>query len=132
MSLHHEAGDVCPLCEAKLETAHPDLVLWFRRVKKRHINVHISWAFRGQEDQNKMYLEGKTNATFGKSPHNYMEDGKKRSKALDLFLLDEDGVARFPPMFYAKLNAENEADKEPLKWGGKFKSFGDANHFELA
>lgn len=129
--IRHTDDEVCLLCEQKIMTAHPFMADWFRRVKKRYRNAHVSWAWRGPADQNRMKAEGKSNAEFGKSPHNHMVDDRPCSLALDLFLLDEDGLARFPPMFYAKVNSDNERDREPIKWGGKFKSFGDANHFEM-
>lgn len=129
--LRHTADDVCPLCEDKLLCAHPRIADWFRRLKKRHPNVHVSSSWRGQSEQNQLFKEGKTRAPFPKSKHNHMEDGRPCSLALDLFQIDEDGVARFAPLFYAKVNAENEADRELIRWGGKFKSFVDGPHFEL-
>lgn len=132
MSAHHTHDKVCPLCTEKALTAHPYLAAWFGRVKKRYPNVHISWAWRGAEDQEKFFKEGKTRCHFPNSKHNKTKpDGTPCSMALDLFLWDEDGVARFPPLWYARLNAENEADREPIKWGGEFKSIGDGDHFEL-
>jgi hypothetical protein len=131
MRLHHEHGPVCPLCTEKLKTAHPLLVAWFQRVKARHINAHVSWAYRGPEDQEKAFKEGKTKLHYPDSKHNNMFNGKPCSLALDLFILDEDGVARFPGLWYAKLNVENEANKEPIFWGGRFKSFGDLDHWQL-
>lgn len=132
MSLHHEAGATCTLCASKLLTAHPYLRDWFESVKIRYPNVHISWAFRGEEDQNRMKADGKSNASFGSSPHNHMENGKPCSLALDLFLLDEDGVARFPPLFYAKLYSDCKRDMDRIRWGGTFKKLLDQNHFEMA
>ena len=71
-----------------------------------------------------------TNAQYGQSPHNRTEDDKPCSLALDLFVLSVEGVALWPPMFFAKLNTENELQREPVKCGIKFKELGDANHFE--
>ncbi len=132
MSKHHEAGPECPLCEQKLATAHPTLVAWFRRVKARYENIHISWAFRGEADQNKAFMEGRGPA-WPLSKHNNQKDSLPYSLALDLFTVDDDGVGRFPPMLYAKLAAENVANHEPIKWGGTFKKVkGDLDHFELS
>lgn len=132
MRLHID-GPECPECNKKLLTAHPYLSSWFKKkVKKQYPNAHISWAWRGEADQNQFLKEGKTTLPFPRSPHNKSKpDGTKCAMALDLFLIDDDGSARFPPLWYAKLNTENEADREPIRWGGKFKSIGDGDHFEL-
>jgi hypothetical protein len=117
MSLHHTDAPACPLCEEKLRTAHSVMADWFRRIKKQFENVHISWAYRGAEDQERFFKEGKTRCRFPKSAHNYAINGKPCSLALDLFLIDEDGSARFPPLFYAKVNEINQQNKEPIRWG---------------
>jgi len=131
MRLHHELGESCPLCEAKLKGAHPFMRDWFHAVKRRYANVHISWAYRSDEDQAEMVASGKSQAAPGKSPHNHRENGQPCSLALDLFLLDEDGVARFPVPFYEKLYGECRLNTEPIRWGGKF-SFRDYNHYEMS
>jgi hypothetical protein len=130
-SARHTEGKVCPSCDEKLKTAHPDIAAWFRDVKRRHQNVHVSWAWRGADAQNKAYFEGKSNCPFPKSPHNHTEGGKPCSLALDLFLITEEGEAVFPAAFYKRLNAENEAAKIRMIWGGHFKSLGDAGHFQI-
>lgn len=128
---HHDESPDCPLCSEKLKTAHSLMVDWFKRVKLRYPNVHVSWAYRGQADQEKAFADKRTKVHFPNSPHNHSQDGKPCALALDLFLIDEDGIARFPGMFYAKLNAENEQNKEPIFWGGRFKNFGDLDHFQI-
>lgn len=129
---HHTHDPVCPSCEEKLIDAHVMLGNWFRRLKGRYQNVHISWSYRGAEDQEKAFVEGKTRAHFGQSPHNHQRDAKPYSLALDIFQIDEDGTARFSGVFCAKVNAENEANKEHIIWGGKFKDLGDADHFQVS
>lgn len=131
MKVHHTSDRVCPSCEAKLLTAEPALGEWFRRLKARYINVHIAWAYRGAEDQEQAFRDRKSNCHYPDSPHNKTKDGKPCSIALDLFQEDEDGVARFSKDFYAKVNAENLANHEPLIWGGDFKTLGDFDHFQL-
>jgi hypothetical protein len=131
MSLHHTDDPVCPLCEAKLQQAHSYLQGFFREKKKKYSNLHVSWSFRNKVEQEQAYLDGKTRAHFPKSPHNKMKDGKPCAEALDLFQIDEDGVARFSPLFYVKLSHECEEDKLPIVWGGNFKKLHDYDHFEL-
>lgn len=130
--VRHTHDPRCPLCEEKLATAHPVMRDWLRRVKDRHPSVHVSWAWRGEEDQNRFKAEGMSNASFGESKHNHMEDGKPCSLALDLFELTPAGAARWDGVFFAALNDENEAQRELLVWGGKFRKLGDACHFEMS
>lgn len=131
MALHHTDKKQCELCESKLKLAHPYLVDWFHKKKDKYKNLHVSWAFRNETEQNAFYRDGKTRAMWPNSPHN-----KTPAEALDLFLIDEDGVARFPVKFYVQLDQENQADKEPIYWGGNIKLAGqgsrpDFNHYQL-
>lgn len=112
MSLHHEAGDICPLCESKLLDAHPDIVGWFHKVKKRHPEAHTSWTYRGKEEQDRFFRDGLTLVMWPDSPHN-----KKPSAAIDVFILNKDGVALFPFKFYEMLHAEIESDGDKILWG---------------
>lgn len=131
MRLHHTDDPICPLCEEKLKGAHEYMAEWFRRVKRSYPNVHTSCAYRGKEEQDAAVARGASRARFPKSAHNFERDGKPCSLALDLFQIDEDGIGRWVPLFFAKINAENEKSGEPLIWGGRFKSIGDSCHFEL-
>lgn len=129
--MRHTEGD-CPLCRKKLEGAHVYLRDWFYRVKAREPSIHVSWAWRGPEDQAKLKSEGASNASFPNSPHNHQTKDGPCSLALDLFQIDADGQARFSGLFMAKIWAKCEADKEPFIWGGYFKKpAGDFCHFEL-
>lgn len=132
VSLHHTDGESCPLCVEKLKQAHLYLVQWFLVLKRKYPNVHVSWAWRGQRDQDHALETHASALRWPFSAHNHtMKDGSPCSMALDLFQLDEDGVARWSPTFFSKVNAENEAAGEPIQWGGKFKSFGDSCHFQF-
>jgi hypothetical protein len=132
-TLHHTHDAECPLCKQKLSTAHPRLRDWYLiRVKPAHPGVHISWAWRGKEDQEKFFQEKKTTKHFPDSPHNHMlEDGTPCSLALDLFLLTADNRALFPSKIYATIAQEAESQRDPIFWGGHFKSLGDADHFQF-
>lgn len=127
---HHTSDAVCPSCAEKLLQAHPYLQSWFKEVKSRYANAHVSWSFRDMTDQNEYLREGKTRLAFPKSAHNVSVQGKPCSMALDLFLIDEDGIAKWPPLWFAKLNSENQTMKEPIFWGGKWKSLGDGDHYQ--
>ncbi len=133
--LHHsnESDEVCYLCLDKLQTAHVALQEWFKRKKAKYPNIHVSWAYRDAEDQMKAFLAGTSRLQYPDSPHNKLNQltQKPESLALDVFQIDEDGIGRFSPKFYLLLNAENEMDNEPILWGGKFKTLGDYDHYQL-
>ena len=132
LRLHHEEGAQCPLCDWKLTTAHPRLAQWFWALKKRYKNAHVSWAYRNEDKQKLFFNEGKSRVLYPNSKHNKVDaKGNPCSLALDLFQIDEDGLARFPNPWYAKIHAENEANREPIVWGGSWEKFPDLNHFEL-
>jgi hypothetical protein len=132
MSFHHTADKTCLSCEDKLQSAHAVLRAWFHAVKDKYPNVHISWGYRNQADQEQAFHEGKTELHYPHSAHNAVGiDSKPCARALDLFQIDEDGVARFAQLFYAKIADECLQNRDPIKWGGHWKSIGDADHFEL-
>lgn len=129
---HHTQNKVCPLCEEKLATAHPYLREWFtQKVKPKFPQAHVSWTYRGKADQDAFFGVGKTKLKWPDSKHNATKDGAPCARALDLFELMQDNRARFSPAFYVSINAQNESEGAPIKWGGKFKNFGDGDHFEL-
>lgn len=130
MTLHHTDDLICPLCEEKLKGVHEKLQAWFLEAKKEFRNIHIACAWRGQEDQEKAYQEGKTRAHFPFSKHNHTREGTPCSLALDVFQL-VDGEAVFDSKFYACLNDLNQSLNCPILWGGTFKSIIDRDHFEL-
>jgi len=132
MTLHHEAGPKCPLCDWKLTSAHLDLAQWFWRVKAKYNNAHVSWAYRNAEEQAQAFEAGRSRVLWPNSKHNHTDEkGNPCSLALDLFLLDEDGVARFTKPWYSKVNSDNLANKEPIEWGGGWLGYPDADHFQL-
>lgn len=135
MRPRHKHGERCPKCEQMLEGAHPKMREWFLRyLKPCFPEAHISCAYRGEEDQERAFREGKSKARFGKSPHNAIdESGNPCSRALDIFVLSEDGKhALFPKAWYKDLFDLCVVDGAiKITWGGNFKTLGDANHFEL-
>ncbi len=124
---HHTSDLVCALCEQKLTEAHPDLVEWFKALKARHSNVHVSWSYRDKASQTQAFTSGASKLQFPQSAHN-----KQPAMALDIFLIDETGKAVWDPVFCAKVNQESMALGYPLKWGGNWKALGDNDHFELS
>jgi len=131
MAVHHTDDPVCELCLSKISTAHPYLQGWFKRIKQKYPSVHVSWAFRDQINQEEAFKEGKSKLHFPLSAHNHTEKTRPYSLAIDIFQIDADGMARFSPLFCAKVNADNEEANEPLLWGGKWKKLGDMDHFQI-
>lgn len=130
--LHHTEDVLCPMCEDKLTKTHPDMIAWYRTKKTKYANLHISWSFRTAEEQNAMVVAGKSKLQWPQSKHNHTDPfGKPESLALDLFIIGEDGEAKFPKPFYQQLAKCCSDNHEPIRWGGVFKYLGDFDHFEL-
>lgn len=122
MAKHIINGD-CPKCKEILMSTlcHPTLREWFVDLQAQRPEVHIAYAYRGKKEQDAMQRDGKSNAKFGKSPHNYIP-----VMALDIFFL-VDGK------YYLDLKwLENIANTAPsnIAWGGVWKMV-DGPHFEI-
>lgn len=131
--MKHENGvSSCPSCEDKLAFAHDDLATWFReRVKTKYPDCHVSWSYRGNQDQEQAFLDGKSKLHFPLSAHNKSNDqGRPCALALDLFQLDDNGVGRWGWSYFRSIADDAKAHAVPIKWGGDFKTLGDADHFE--
>lgn len=130
---HINGVSACPRCEDKLKDAHADLAEWFRdKVKPRYPQAHVSWSYRGQDDQERAFLDGKSKLHFPLSAHNKSDDqGHPCALALDLFQLSDDGVAVWPWKFFYAISVMASRDKAPIGWGGLWTHLGDADHFEL-
>jgi hypothetical protein len=136
MAVRHQHGSGCPKCEEMFQEGHPRLKEWFETVVKKHFpEAHASCVWRGKEDQDRDFAEGKSKLRWPKSHHNRLdENGKPQSKAVDLFWLSSDGKqALFPLDWYKEIFATAvDYSAIPIRWGGTFKTLGDSNHFELA
>jgi len=123
----------CPSCEDKLKQAHPQLANWFREdVKSKYPDAHISWSYRDRMNQNQAFAEGKSKLVFPLSAHNKSDDqGNPCALALDLFQLASNGMGCWPWAYFKQIAEEMKASRQDMKWGGDFKSLGDADHFEL-
>lgn len=90
-------------------------------------DLTVICGYRGEEEQNKAYAEGKSNARFGQSKHNH-----KPSLAMD--------IAPYPINWDAKDYRWQEMAKNAfwcasqlgfeITWGGNF-SFKDMPHIEI-
>src|SRR4051812_40172354 len=114
---HHINDLECPLCAEKLTTADPKIADWFLVIKKEFPVAHISWAYRGKVEQDRMVAEGKSRTKYPRSKHNVERDGMPCSQALDLFEL-KDGKALFDRSFYLSINKYSRKLGYLIKWGG--------------
>lgn len=132
-ALRHQSGISCGLCDAKLAQVHDDLGAWFRAAKLKWQNMHISWGFRDQLAQDRAFKDGASFLVWPHSAHNYMIGTRPCALALDIFQIDEDGIARFEYLFNKTLWEWTTRDygSKSLLWGGHFKKLGDSGHFEL-
>lgn len=122
---HHTHDQECPACEEKLEKSHASLVVWFQKKKAKNPKLHISWSHRDKDSQEEAYSEGKTKLHYPNSKHN-----KLPAEALDLFELNDQGIAIWNPMTFADIASESEKDGDPIMWGGRWKTIGDTDHFQ--
>lgn len=128
--MHRNSQD-CPRCRFKLIEAHIAMVDWFNWIKGLFPDAHVSWSFRNEKTQNLMVKTGKSRLAWPNSKHNFSQDGQPCSKALDLFRLDDVGVAKFEKPWFEKIYRVSVENNFPIRWGGNFKSFADSDHFEL-
>lgn len=125
MGLHHTPDPICPLCADKLSRAHEDLVSWFMIVKAQFIDAHVSWSYRDEEAQEAAFDDGKTRLHYPNSAHNELP-----SSALDLFQIIQE-QAIWDPKFFVDLADFNSKKFPHILWGGRWKTLGDYDHFEL-
>jgi hypothetical protein len=137
--IHHKNGVAeCPECENKLKDAHPKLAEWYReKVKTAFPSCHISWSFRGKQDQEQAFSDRKSDLHFPFSPHNKSDDqGNPCALALDLFELDFNGIGRWAWGYFRDIAKTLPDCGFPVEWAGNWKSekgkkLGDFDHFEL-
>ncbi len=91
-----------------------------------HMDVSVLCGYRGEEDQNKAFQEGKSKLKFPMSKHN-----KKPSLAVDLapFPIDWKDIGRFNRML-DKVQEIADKHKIKIRLGRTFK-FKDYPHIEL-
>lgn len=123
----------CPLCELKLTQAHPRLAEWFRkRVKPNYPEAHVSWSYRGKDDQEQAFLDGKSKLHYPNSKHNTVDEtGAPLSEAIDLFELDYHGQASWPWKFFRDIATMADLSADPIVWGGTWADISDGDHFQL-
>ena len=118
----------------KLETCDPLIQLVMNGVI-RNYDIIIVCGFRNEQDQEKAFREGYSNAKWGQSPHNVFP-----SEAVDIAPYPWDKYKNDHGKFYEMAAYVLEVASVmgiKLKWGGNWKIRGvsklvDLPHFELA
>ena len=95
---------------------------------RSEFDLTVTDGYRGEEDQNWAYVNGKSKAKFGQSKHNYFP-----SKAIDICPYPINWDTKDVRWQEMALNAMWCAGKLgfEITWGGSFKTFKDMPHFEL-
>lgn len=112
----------------KLETCHDDLQRLMMMVMRKNImDFTILEGYRGEEEQNRLKKEGKSNARYGQSKHNL-----NPSHAVDIapYPIDWQDTERFALLAGIILSTAKDLGIN-IRWGGDFKSIKDMPHFEL-
>lgn len=134
MSMHKNISFENPFCEScqaflpDLSFEMHDFYLW---LIKNNPDMHIYAGFRNKPQQHEDFLSGKSDVDWPNSKHNFMEGTKPFSKAIDIFVLDPDGIARWPATRFQDLYNEAILSNHPITWGGAWERFPDANHYEV-
>ena len=124
-----------PLSKRRLAECHPDLQKLMNEVIK-HYDIVVLCGFRGKDEQDKAFREGKSKLSFPKSKHNVTP-----SLAVDIapYPLDWNDLKRFWHLAgYVKATAEKMGIKirQGADWDGdndfKDQKFIDLPHVELA
>lgn len=127
---HQFGATSCPLCQKKLEGCNPFMNVLYHEMRAIEKDVHISWGWRGKNDQEQFFNEGKSKVRWPNSKHNIIDENKvPQSQAIDIFFLSSPGRARFysdwAHIIFENLKPETKAR---IRWGGEFK---DYLHFEM-
>jgi peptidoglycan L-alanyl-D-glutamate endopeptidase CwlK len=88
----------------------------------------VTCAFRSNDEQTKLYNTKPkvTNAKAGESPHNY-----KPALAFDIAFVGLNKKLDWNKELFGKFADILEVIEPRIEWGGAWKSFKDAPHFEL-
>lgn len=123
----------------RLMSCHPSLI---RLVSKAagEWNIQVAFGYRGEEDQNKAYAEGKSKLKYPESKHN-----QRPSRAVDIYPKNSNGEIDWDNirLFYAfggyimGLCAAMDIDVTwgadwDCDWDFKDQRLADLGHFELA
>lgn len=109
-------------CDVRLQT------LCNRMLERSGFDMTITCGYRGEEEQEKAFKEGKSKAHFGQSKHNSYP-----SRAVDIAMYPIDWDINNPKWIYLVALAYDTARELgiKIKCGYFFKNLKDAPHIEL-
>lgn len=93
------------------------------KVRQRWPDVHVSWSFRNQKEQQEAFDKGASKFVWPESKHNMIP-----SQAIDLFQQDAGGRGIWS---YPKMKEIQDSFGDHLVWGGNWTNFKDFYHWEL-
>lgn len=108
------------------------------KCKDAKLDARIIFTYRSDEEQDKLYAQGRTvkgvrvtNLKGGESKHNFSINEEPASKAFDfgVFTSDGDYITNGADWRYEKAGKIGEA--LGLRWGGRWRSPFDPSHLEL-
>ena len=109
-----------------LDTCHFNLQRLFLEVIKER-DCTILQGFRGKDDQEKAFNEGKSKAHWGQSKHNYSPSCAVDAMPYPIDWSDIPRVREFSEFVKNKAKELNIG----ITWGGDFRGFFDGPHYEL-
>jgi hypothetical protein len=127
----HTNDGKCKKCQEIFDQypgAHPALRKWFTDLQAKSKDAHISTCGRGKAKQEQYKKEGKSNASWGKSAHNF-------GCAVDIFQMIVDKSGKVEAVYPRKWFNETvkPALTDWLKWyGSPGASFPELPHVEVA
>lgn len=94
------------------------------------IDVLVYCTWRGEEEQNKAFAEGKSKLKYPKSKHNCVDsEGNPASRAFDCVPTKGNLLLWSDAQKYAKMGEIGRG--LGLRWGGEFRGLVDKPHFEM-
>ena len=114
------------ISKERLSSCHPILQSLFNEVIK-HRDCSVICGYRGKEEQEKAFSEGKSKAHFGDSKHNYSPSLAVDVMPFPIQWNDKNGIMDFADF------VKDTAFKLGIgiRWGGDFSNFFDGPHYEL-
>lgn len=111
----------------RLSECHEDLQRLFNEIIKDH-DVTIVTGYRGQEEQDKAFADGRSLLKFPHGKHNQLP-----SKAVDFCPSPYDWDKDSPPIRFLAEAIKLKADQMGIKvsYGGDWTGFKDTDHIEL-
>ena len=124
--------------KARLVTCHRKIQLIVEdAIKHSTIDFGVVCGYRGEIQQTEAFDDGKSNAEWGESSHNFRQGDKPCSLAVDLapysskirnYLWDDEEAFK---QLYEHIRMTAHKFGVKMKWGGNFASLKDMPHFEI-